>query len=389
MRSRLDIRLGSLVPWTFAAAVLAAPHAGADPPADEAASLRKVLLSRGARVNYGLRVPASDKKLIAIGKLEALGTGEAVAALRDFLTTHEGNRKLKIHALEALGRVGTKPAVAAVEAFEAWAERRRAKPPAFRFGKHDYAITHFSPLDLKPAAEVADERGTTWAVFLWLRFGVRRLWLTRRDKAGAWREPVVVPVELPARDAAKGLRLRIEPWQVVLTLAGKEHRFTFKKLWADADADGLTDAAEALLGTKPTSKDSDGDGAPDGADPCPLMRDPGQRTEEREIRQAVMTATFATCGSRDAVILVDDGTPDRAFARQEYRGFAGWFLSAPAVRRGFVNLTGLSVRKAAPDAAEATIRDWEGEEAASVHRVRLRKAHGKWLVVSFRLAMIS
>ncbi|MFA4955001.1 MAG: hypothetical protein WC641_06855 [Patescibacteria group bacterium] len=39
----------------------------------------------------------------------------------------------------------------------------------------------------------------------------------------------------------------------------------------DTDGDGLTDAAEAILGTNPTLKDSDGDGFPDGSELASLF----------------------------------------------------------------------------------------------------------------------
>ena len=49
------------------------------------------------------------------------------------------------------------------------------------------------------------------------------------------------------------------------------------QVWQDADADGLLDDEEALMGSDPTQGDSDGDGTPDGADVAPL--DPRQAIE--------------------------------------------------------------------------------------------------------------
>jgi len=42
-----------------------------------------------------------------------------------------------------------------------------------------------------------------------------------------------------------------------------------------------------------------------------------------------------------------------------------------------------------PDTATATINDWEGNLAASGHLVKLKKLHGKWIVVEFKMDWIS
>jgi len=48
-------------------------------------------------------------------------------------------------------------------------------------------------------------------------------------------------------------------------------------LHLDTDGDGLTLLEEVVLGTDPTNPDTDGDGAIDGADNCPLEANPDQR----------------------------------------------------------------------------------------------------------------
>jgi hypothetical protein len=39
--------------------------------------------------------------------------------------------------------------------------------------------------------------------------------------------------------------------------------------------------------------------------------------------------------------------------------------------------------------ATATISDWEGNLAASGHQAKLKKLHGKWVVVEFKMTWIS
>jgi hypothetical protein len=179
-----------------------------------------------------------------------------------------------------------------------------------------------------------------------------------------------------------------------------KRRATRKELAADSDRDGLPDLVEARLGTSPREPDSDGDGTPDGQDSNPLTPKHKGQGDLGEIRQAVFSVLFATSGSQDALVIVegarpkgaDDakaGLPGEHFASQEYYGHAGLVLRSPQIRRGFVNVTGLSVKIESPTTATATINDWEGGLAASGHRATLKKLHGKWVVVAFHMTGIS
>lgn len=355
---------------------------------DPVAEAKKTLLAPDARANYGLRVRANDRRLLAIRKLTAIGSADPVAVLLEFLTTYYASRHLKIHALAALGQIGTVEAARAAETFEDWADRRRSRPAPFRFGNHDYAIDHFAPLNLAPAAEHADGKGGRKAVFRWRRYGANRLWLTERTGKGPWGEPILLPI--PAGTRKSKISLKVAGRKHVVVIDGKAHSFTLDEVLADADKDGLPDGVEQVLGTDPKRADSDGDGTPDDKDPCPLTAKRKKADDDvAQIRQAAFAALFATCGSRDAVVIVPGGGRNAKFADQEYRGYAGPVLKSPKIRRGFVNLTGLDVVLTSKTTAVVRIRDYEGNLASSTHKAHLRKLHGRWTVVSLRLTMIS
>ncbi|MBM4038761.1 MAG: hypothetical protein FJ290_09620 [Planctomycetes bacterium] len=366
----------------------------------ELAKLKETLLAEKDE-HYGLRVPESDARLKAIRELRKDGSTQAIAVIEEFLTTHGLSRQLKMHALVALGEIGTKEAVEAIGRFEAWSRKRFAEPPPFRFGRHDYAIDHFVPHDLKPLARATDEQGKEWAAFAWKRFGQEDLWLTASLGKGQWAQPILLNLPLPeTRDKEPECQLEVKGGSVRVALDGRKLATTLKDLAADADRDGLPDLVEARLGTNLKEADSDGDGVPDGQDPNPLTPKHKGGDDLHEIRQAVFSVLFATSGGQDAIVIVererpegaDDGDappPKEHFASQGYYGHPGFVLRSRQIRHGFVNVTGLAVKVESPTTATATIADWEGNLAASGHEATLKKLHGKWVVVAFHMTWIS
>jgi hypothetical protein len=149
----------------------------------------------------------------------------------------------------------------------------------------------------------------------------------------------------------------------------------------DSDKDGLLDHVEARLLTDPNGPDSDRDGLPDGRDCNPLTPKHNDTNDVTQIRQAVFSAFCATSNSRDTIVIVDRAD----FAKQEYYGYGGIVLRSPQSRDGFVNITSITVDLKSPDTATATIKDWEGNQAASRHLAKLKKLHGKWIVVEFEM----
>ncbi len=355
-------------------------------------SLRKILLQEDSTLDGTFRVRDEHPRLKAIKQLEADGSARAVGILKDFLTTHGAERKLKQHALTALGRIGTPEAIDAILKFENWSQKRFAQPAPFELGKTENAIDHFGDYYLDPVAEAADEKGKTWAIFPWNRYGRQDIWLTSSAEKDSWAQPILLDlpgmphlVRVSDRAHDKKCQVQVEGDAVTVTCDGKTIRSSISKSLADSDNDGLPDVVEGRLLTGPNNPDTDKDGVPDGNDSNPLTPRHEDSNDIVEIRQAVFSVLFATSNSRDAIVIVDKGD----FAKQEYSGFAGPVLRCPQKRDGFVNVMDLTIDLESPTSATARISDWEGSEAASTHKAKLKKVNGKWVVVEFMLTRIS
>jgi hypothetical protein len=355
-------------------------------------SLRKILLQEDTTLEGTFRVRSEHPRLKAIEQLEADGSPGAVAILKDFLTTHGGERKLKQHALTALGRIGSPEAIDAILKFEYWSQKRFAHPAPFKLGRTEHPMDHFADYYLDPIAEASDEKGRSWAIFPWSRYGRQDIWLTSSTHKDSWSEPILLDlsgmphlVRTSERAFDKKCRLHVEGDSVTVTCTGTSAKTSISRSITDSDSDGLPDLVEERFLTDPNNPDSDGDGTADGNDSNPLTPPIKEPNDTHEIRQAVFSVLFATCESRDAVVVVDKGD----FAKQEYHGFAGPVLRSAQKRDGFVNIMDLTVNLESPTSANASISDWEGSLAASGHEAKLRKIRGKWVVVQFAMTWIS
>jgi hypothetical protein len=355
-------------------------------------SLRKALFADDASLDHTFRVKDENVRLQAIRQLEANGSAKAVGILKDFLTTHEMERKLKQHALTALGRIGTKEAIDGILEFELWSRKRYTSPQPFHFGKTDHALDHFARYHLVPIATTETGDRAKWAVFPWRRYGKQDIWLTKSNQEGKWLDPILLNLpDMPhlARMSDttfdKKCSLKIEREAITVACNGRTFGTNLSDTLRDSDADGLPDAVEARFSTNPSKPDSDEDGVLDGTDCNPLTRRHAECSDTTEIRQAVFSVLFATCASRDAIILVSRGP----YAQQEYYGYGGPVLRSEKTREGFSNVTSFKVEIESETTASVRIRDYVGSLAASTHEAKLRKAHGKWIVVYFELTMIS
>jgi hypothetical protein len=346
--------------------------------AEADASLSSV--GRGA-----LTIRKPDSRLQAIERLAEIGTPEAVNGLQHFLTRPPADRRLKMQAMLALARVGSPEAVSAAEEFERWADARRTVPPPFAFGPKEFAIYHFEPVDVQPASKATGPGETRWAILQWDKFGRRHdrsgaadWWITSSPDGICWDQPLLV----------EGVDENMPPGQNPGEYFLTEVRLGERKLnpfALDSDGDGLPDLLEARIGTDPVAVDSDRDGVPDGKDANPLTRAGQVSGEEAEIRQAVFTFLFATAGSEYPIYVVGQGE----FARQEYLGHRGVVLHVSEVLPGRVNLVRFDVTLESVSTAKVSVDDYEGSSAGAHHEASLRKLHGRWMVLGFRLVGIA
>jgi hypothetical protein len=362
----------------------------------ELQALRETLLQEDITTHYGLSVPQNDPRLKAIRKLQGMGSPAAVAILRDFLAVDRINcQELKQHSLIALGNIGTRPAIESIRQFEAWSKKRFTKPSPFRFGFKDYAVDHFSPQNLSPLAKTTDEKNTTWAIFQWSRHSaVPEFWICKSLGDVLWSQPILL--DLPDITEFYPFIRKYREWDDKCSFQIKNDSIKIvidEKIWesrisdhlVDSDKDALPDLVEGRLLTDPNDPDSDRDGLPDGRDCNPLTPKHNDTNDVTQIRQAVFSVLCATSNSQNAIVIVDRDD----FAKQEYYGYGGVLLRSPQSRDGFVNITSIKVNLISTTTATATINDWEGSLAASGHLAKLKKLHGKWVVVEFKMTFIS
>jgi hypothetical protein len=347
-------------------------------PSGEVGRLARLLLEgEASEGRAGFNLDGDDSRVQAMRRLSEIATPEAVEVLSRFLIRPDADRKLKACAVAALGRAGTREAVDALARFEQWAEWRRTVPGRFSFGEKEFAIHHFGPTRLESMMRHKGSDGRWWAVFEWDKFGLRSdeggepdLWVTSSTDSRFWDPPLLIERREPLMDWLRGVA---------------EDPSRLGEFRRDSDADGLPNLVESRYGTDPENPDSDGDGVTDGEDGNPLTP-AGQVTgDEAEIRQAVFSILFATCDSDYPIYVVPPGE----FADQEYQGYQGVVLRSPEIKLGRVNIRDIDVEMKSPTSAVASITDYEGGEAASGHRAVLEKAHGRWVVVDFRMTWIS
>jgi len=312
--------------------------------------------------------------------------------LLEFLTNNRMDRKLKQHALTALGRIGTEPAIEAINKFEAWSQKRYTDPLPFYMGLQEYAIDHYVSTDVQPLAQTKDRNNKTWALVPLNRFYNTELWLTSLIKDDQWSEPTLL--NIPGLPETKRLsettfdtkfQLQVDGESIKIICNDKTFETTISEQTKDTDKDGLPDIVEARMSTDPNKPDSDGDGVLDGKDSNPLTPKHKDKNDVTEIRQAVFSVLFATTRSRNIITIVDRNE----FAKQEYYGYSGPAIKIAEHIEGIVNVTSIDIKYQSDDEATVSISDHEASEAASGHEAKLKKIHGKWVVIDFKMTWIS
>lgn len=354
-------------------------------------ALRKTLLEDDPRSRYGA-IRDNDPSLQVVNKLESAGSEEAVNVLLEFLTNNRMDRKLKQHALTALGKIGTEPAIEAIKKFETWSQKRYSNPLPFYMGLQEYAIDHFVSTDVQPIAQAKDKNNKTWAIVPLYTFYKTELGLTSLIKDDQWSIPILLnfpdmpePRRLSETTYDTKYQLQVDGESIKVISNGKTYETTISEQTKDTDKDGLPDTLETRMQTDPKNPDSDGDGVADGKDSNPLTPKHKETNDTTEIRQAVFSALFATTNSRNMINIVDRDE----FAKQEYYGFSGPIIKVSESKIGNVNLTSIDIRYQSDDTATVIISDYEASEAASAREVKLKKINGKWVVIGFGMKMVS
>ncbi|MBN1974320.1 MAG: HEAT repeat domain-containing protein [Sedimentisphaerales bacterium] len=352
-------------------------------------ALRETLFTMESGLDFQQMVRNENSpQMQAIKQLDMAGSEEAINVLFDCLTDDKMNIILKQNALTALGRIGTEPAIAAIKKFERWSQRRYTDPYPFYMSTQPSIIDHLISGDLKPLAQAKDKDNKTWGIVWLKKYRQEDIYLTSQIKDDNWSEPVLV--NLPDTPATLDYHntkwnLQIEGDSFKITYNDKTYESKISDELKDTDKDGFPDIVEARLLTDPKKSDSDGDSIPDGKDSNPLTPKHNETNDITEIYQAVFSVMFATSNSRNAIFVVDRGD----FAKQEYYGYAGPVMRIAKHIEGIVNLTSIDIKYQSKDEATVDISDHVASESASGHDVKLKKLHGKWVVVSFEMTWIS
>ncbi len=351
-------------------------------------ALRKTLFEDASELRGTFRVRDENPKLQAIQKLESAGSQEAIDVILEFLTNNRMDRKLKQYALTALGKIGTEPSIEAIKKFETWSQKRYTNPLPFYMGFQEHAIDHFASSDVQPLAKTQDKDNKTWAIVRLSKYSQSDIFLTSLIKDEQWSEPILIDLsEMPDMQNLQKTKwnFQVDGDTFKITYDDKTYESKISDELKDTDKDGLPDIVEARLQTKPGNPDSDGDGISDDKDSNPLTPKHKETNDAIEIRQAVFSVLFATTSSRNMINVVDRDE----FAKQEYYGFSGPILRVSEHKQGMVNVTSIDIRYQSDDSATVSIRDYEASMAASSHEAKLKKINGKWVVVEFKMTMIS
>jgi hypothetical protein len=210
-----------------------------------------------------------------------------------------------------------------------------------------------------------------------------------RNGEMAWKDGVLTLTFDQEAPPPRGvIEFRPEGDQITSQIGPHTRTIIVEDVWRDSDEDGLTDIEERRIGTDPGSPDSDGDGALDGADTCPLYAAPrtDQPDETREIVQAAFFATFGVSRSR-MLVKIKPGMP-----RFQLTGYMGPVIySDTPPPRGETNARadadypvwlGWEVVNRTADSATVVFSDWEGSLAAGGQNVYLKRIRGRWYVVA-------
>lgn len=350
-----------------------------------------LVLSLGATIDAEEANVADPKEQIA--RSEDVEWLESVAASLERATELKPPGGLGRHAKDLrtaaycrLGALGTPEALAAVRRIEEAA--KVSKPTGESLGPLTHPAWHFADSTLNEllVASVEGENGVTYGIIRGSFLGGEDYYListaTPADPA-TWSRPVWVQLWRSPRNN----RMSYEEGDLRLELA---YTIPMRQTLEDSDGDGWTNFEEQTIGLREDAADTDGDGIGDGEDVCPDYAPPGEDREDEEV-QIIQRAFFATFGLTDSRYLLLVGSDSR---KVQLWGYAGpvlyrdresWKLSH---ERGGV-FVDWEIRERTDTEAKVRIHDWEGPEAGGTQEVLLKKMDGEWFVVGRELLVVS
>lgn len=321
-----------------------------------------------------------------------------------------------------LGELGTPEALAAIQRLEAAAAKAKLLPSTVPLGTWNFPGAGTSPSQVKPEATVQTpdgEGGRTYGIITHPFFGDPSyrtdffLVSTKTpDDPKSWSRPILLPVhsQPASHDPTRKPQLsvvapdtfRFEYTQPARGNAPPEPRtfsFTLADALRDTDKDGWTDIEEARLGLDPKNPDTDGDGIPDGQDPCPDFAVPADIAKDPYL-QILQRAVFATVGFSESrwALAVNPTSP-----RIPVMGYTGHVLynfkfpaqnlrlppqTQPDTSPRFVRIT-WDIPEIINDQATVNIGTSTGPEGACGQRLTLRKINGQWYVTSRIVTVMS
>lgn len=292
---RAEAELSTLGPEVLPVLVARLPTLTGDALAVAAALLadhRPAAGALAATLLPGRGDPRLDPRLVLrqeAAVLDALGGvgGDAeVPIVRAVLRDERRDPYLRERAFQALARIGTELATAALDEV-------LAPPPPASWWSPPSPPGGDGPASEPPAGDHArldHADGSALVVFRSRWLGERDdLWLAETDAAG---HPLRPATFLGIQAARGPITLRWEDGALVVESRGSgaapaTWRVDPVILGGDADGDSLTDLVEARLGTDPRRADTDADGVPDALDGAPLAAPRLPASEEEELADAV------------------------------------------------------------------------------------------------------
>ena len=305
-------------------------------------------------------------------------------------------KDLRTTAYARLGALGTPEALAAIRRIEAQAKNLIPAPERVPVGIWPGPGWLGGDQEVKPIGPVVAKDGTTYAFVQGSILGsVNDLFListkTPNDPASWARPKLILVLGLSSLEDPQTKLTESEAQQYVELRYRQETTVWIQGVQRDSDGDGWTDFEEERLGLNPKNPDSDGDGLKDGDDACPDYAPTAKDAADEEVQifQKAIFATFGLSGSRHLVI-VGPGSK-----KVQLWGHAGPVLYRPEqadwrARHGygavFVNW---KIEKKTNTEAVVGIDDWEGELAAGDQNVILKKIGGEWFVVERKTGGVS